>query len=78
MCEGYGEVVAVRESPNVEMYATVSGATVLVEVPHDNWLCRPEISSLPNISVETDFDTARRMIEGKVSVLVVVSDQEDS
>lgn len=68
----YGEVVGVRRAERVSMVANRDGVKVEVGV-----LCDRYDSYLPEFNIRTDFETARRMVDGEVSVLFVVSDGEE-
>lgn len=69
MDEVYGDVVAALPVGDVGM--TVAKGEVVVS------FTVPETDVFARMSMATDFDTARRMVEGEVSLLVVVSDGED-
>lgn len=62
----HGDVVASLEPTRVWMTAEDGKVRVNVGMPAS--------LGLKGLPVETDFDTARRMVEGEVSVLIVVSD----
>lgn len=69
MDEVYGDVVACL--PVGEVGIRVANGEVRVS------LAVSETDVFARMTVDTDFDTARRMVEGEVSVLVVVSDGGD-
>lgn len=70
----YGDVVATKEPRYVEMSAGKErGVTVRIGMPYDN-----HYPSHPELSIETDFDTARSMVEGNVSILFVVTKDGDA
>lgn len=62
----YGDVVASFEPERVWMTSDCDGTKVNVGMPLSY--------GLNGLLIDTDFETARHMVEGKVSLLVVVSD----
>lgn len=67
--EVFGDVVEVRKPMEVSMVADGESVTAKVSIADDEnrW-------GIPEFHIKTDFDTARRMVDGEVSVVFVVSD----
>lgn len=65
----YGDVVACMPVGSVGMAVDKGEVRVFFTVPKTDVFAK--------MSIATDFDTARRMVEGEVSVLVVVSDGDE-
>lgn len=70
MSEGsFGDVVAVRKPKEVSMVADGKSVRVNVRVPFDAFAFGSGV-----FHVDADPETARRMVDGEVTVLVAVSD----
>lgn len=78
MDDVYGEVVAAIVPDDVVMTCDRRGSRVRASVKFGSLLEDGPAGCHGNIEVGTDFETARRMVDGEVSILVVVSDGGES